>query len=82
MVGEGHWALEIEGDPCKIGIEEDMYLDGSGSGADPRTRRCGWGVAWLERSEGGSKFCGGMFGNLGQEKHTLPRLSLRPSFKS
>ena len=52
-----------------------LYLDGSGSHADPRLRRCGWAVVWLRwhPNDALPRFSGAWFGHLGRELHTVPR---------
>ena len=54
-----------------------VYVDGSGTTADRRTRRCGWSVAWLGQDvQGQLSFSGGFFGGLGNEAHTVFRAEL------
>ena len=66
----------MNGDPWRVGIQQDVYLDGSGDSSDPRMRRCGWGVAWLSSDGDVHSFCGGMCGNLGNERHTVAKAEL------
>ena len=63
---------------CGPGVEH-LYIDGSGDSNDVRRRRCGWGVAWLD---GCCKFAGGMFGRLGDEKHTVAKAELAALLKT
>ena len=50
-----------------------LYIDGSGTTADPRTRRCGRGVSWLCPA---GCFASGCFGSLGYESHSVARAEL------
>ncbi len=65
---------DMASNPCQ---RIKVYVDGSGSRPDVRLRRCGWGVAWLKQSgpDEGS-FSGGMFGSIGDEKHTVAKAEL------
>jgi ribonuclease HI len=60
------------------GCIREVYVDGSGTHADPRLRRCGWGIAWLNSNEGSRarRFGGSMCGGLGNVKHAVPKAEL------
>ncbi len=69
-VGLQSWDQE-PGKPIKV------YVDGSGFHSDPRLRRCGWGVAWLnQQGPQVNKFRGGRFGGLGDEIHSVAKAEL------
>ncbi len=69
FVGQQSWDAEGE----KI----QAFVDGSGLHPDPRIRRCGWGVSWLNQG-GHSKglFRGGCFGSIGSEVHSVAKAEL------
>jgi ribonuclease HI len=52
----------------------EAFTDGSGDSNDVRTRRCGWGYAWLDSHDNSR---GGAFGCLGEEKHTVAKAELQ-----
>ncbi len=55
----------------------EFFVDGSGSTSDPRSRRGGWGVAWLTQNDQALReFSGGYFGPLQGDKQTVPRAEL------
>ena len=52
------------------------YTDGSGTTNDERSRRCGWGIAWMSCVEEEWHFKGGLYAPLGECRHTVPRAEL------
>lgn len=79
QVVEKRFGQALEAEPACV---EHIFVDGSGSTSDPRLRRCGWAVAWIDFGPCSgdtypeAKVLGAMQGNMDMDSQSVPAAEL------
>jgi len=79
QVVEKRFGQALEAEPACV---EHIFVDGSGSTSDPRLRRCGWAVAWIDFGPCSgdtyleAKVLGAIQGNMDMDSQSVPAAEL------